>query len=139
MRGGSLQSRQMQEKHFDRWIKLKARLHYVNSLPKIRDGEIWWCSFGENIGVEINGKSNLFSRPVFIYKKLSRFGFIGVPLTSQKKTGSWYVSIDFHGSEETAVLAQIRTFSVARLSKCMGELDIADREKIRNSLLEFLK
>ena len=129
----------MEEKHFEEWIDLKEKLHFSNSLPKINEGEIWWCSFGENVGVEINGKHELFSRPVFIYKKLSRFGFIGIPLTSQEKSGSWYVSFDFQGKNEVAVLSQIRTFSVSRLSSRMGKLDKNDSYKIRESLLKFLE
>lgn len=129
----------MEEKHFEEWIYLKEKLHFSNSLPKINEDEIWWCSFGENVGIEITGKHKLFSRPVFIYKKLSRFGFIGIPLTSQEKSGSWYVKFDFQGKNEVAVLSQIRTFSVSRLSSRMGKLDKNDANKIRNSLLKFLE
>ena len=129
----------MEEKHFREWIELKEKLHFSGSAPKINEDEIWWCSFGENVGVEINGKNKLFSRPVFIYKKLSRFGFIGIPLTSQDKVGSWYVKFDFQGKNQVAVLSQIRTFSVARLSSRMGKLDKNDSRKIRDSLIKFLK
>ena len=129
----------MEEKHFQEWIELKEKLHFSGSLPRIKEGDIWWCSCGENVGVEINGKNKLFSRPVFIYKKLSRHGFIGIPLTSQKKEGSWYVEFDFQNKQQTAVLSQIRTFSVARLSSRMGELDNSDIEKIKAGLANFLK
>lgn len=129
----------MEEKHFEEWIGLKEKLHFGGSMPKIKEGDIWWCSCGENVGVEINGKNKLFSRPVFIYKKLSRFGFIGIPLTSQDKSGSWYVKFDFKGREQTAVLSQIRMLSVSRLSSRMGELDMADIDKIKRALFDFLK
>ena len=129
----------MEEKHFEEWIGLKEKLHFSGSMPKIKEGDIWWCSCGENVGVEINGKNELFSRPVFVYKKLSRFGFIGIPLTSQNKIGSWYARFDFKGREQTAVLSQIRMFSVSRLSSRMGELDAADISKIKRALFEFLK
>ncbi|MBQ3318689.1 type II toxin-antitoxin system PemK/MazF family toxin [Candidatus Saccharibacteria bacterium] len=127
----------MEEKRFREWIELKERIHFSNSLPKIKEDDIWWCSFGENVGIEINGKNKLFSRPVFIYKKLSRFGFIGIPLTSQDKTGSWYVKFDFQNKPQTAVLSQIRTFSVSRLSSRMGRLDKSDARKIRNAARAF--
>lgn len=129
----------MEEKHFREWMSLKERLHFGNSMPKIKEGDIWWCSCGENIGIEINGKSELFSRPVFIYKKLSRFGFIGIPITSQDKVGSWYVKFDFQGKNQTAVLSQIRAFSVSRLSSRMGKLDKNDIERIKNAVRLFLK
>ena len=129
----------MNKKDFDGWIKLKKKLHFGGSLPRIKEGDIWWCSCGENVGVEINGKNELFSRPVLVYKKLSRFGFVGIPLTSQVKHGSWFAEFNFKGRRQTAVLAQIRTFSVSRLSSRMGELDAHDMNIILNSLIDFLK
>ena len=128
----------MEEKRFDEWIKLKEKLHFGNSLPIIHENDIWWCSFGENVGVEINGKNQLFSRPVFILKKLSRYGFIGIPLSSQQKTGSWYVNFDFQGKQQVAVLSQIRTFSVSRLSSYMGRLDKNDSLKIKNAFTKLI-
>lgn len=128
-----------QQKDFNGWIKLKEKLHYINALPKISEGDIWWCSCGENVGVEMNGKSKLFSRPVLVYKKLSRYGFIGIPITSQRKEGTWYLKFSFQHKEQFAVLSQIRTFSVARLSTRMGELDISDIKKIKEAVLGFLK
>lgn len=62
-----------------------------------------------------------------------------IPLTSQDKSGSWYVKFDFKGREQTAVLSQIRMLSVSRLSSRMGELDMADIDKIKRALFDFLK
>ncbi len=83
------------EKRFDEWIDVKETLHNLQKVPKINEGDIWWCGMGENIGVEINGKNVAFSRPVFIFKKLSHFGFLGIPLTSKRHEGYWYVPFDF--------------------------------------------
>ena len=128
----------MEEKDFDGWIKVKEKLHFGASQPYIKEGDIWWCSFSENVGVEINGKNKLFSRPALIYKKLSRFGFIGIPLTSQDKHGSWYIKFDFQNRKQTLVLSQLRAFSVSRLSSRMGELNADDMKSIMKSLLIFL-
>lgn len=76
---------------------------------------------GENIGVEINGKCERFSRPVLIFKKLSRFGFMGVPLTSQEHEGEWYVSFVFRDKKQFATLAQARVMSVSRLYEKNGD------------------
>ena len=54
----------MEEKRFEEWIELKEKIHFSNSAPKINEGDIWWCGFGENVRIEINGKSSRFSRPV---------------------------------------------------------------------------
>ena len=123
---------------FVQWSKLKMQLSSHPSTPKIIEGEVWWCSLGRNLGVEMNGKSSLFSRPVLVYKKLGSLGFIGIPFTSKIKTGSWYTGIVFHDKKQTVVLSQIRILSVARLSSRMGTLDIADFERVRKHLLQFL-
>lgn len=127
-----------EEKHFTEWIGIKETLHTSQRMPRIHEGEVYWCSFGENVGVEINGKSVLFTRPVIVCKKLSRYGFIGIPLTSQKHEGSWYVGFKFHDKEEIAVLSQLRAFSVSRLHSRMGRIDEADMSKIKHGLHKLL-
>lgn len=123
----------LEEKHFLEWINLKEKLHYGSSAPKISEGDIWWCGFGENIGVEINGKSSRFSRPVLVMKKLSRFGFMGVPLTSQEKTGSWYARFEFLGKAEFAAICQARVMSVSRLYSKIGQIPKSDLEIVRTA------
>ena len=88
---------------------------------------------GENVGVEINGKREFFLRPVLIYKKLSKFGFMGIPLTSQLHTGSWYVEFIFQNKVEYGVLAQARVFSVFRLYRKMGVISDSDLAVFRES------
>jgi len=121
------------EKHFEEWIKLKENLHFNGKIPRILDGEVWWCSFGENIGVEINGKSARFTRPVLIMKKLSRSGFMGIPLTSQVKTGSWYAEFEFLGKREFAALCQARVMSVSRLHSKLGRVPESDLKIVKDA------
>lgn len=105
---------------------VKENIHNFGRLAAIKEGEIWWCAMGENVDVEINGKNEVFSRPVLIYKKLSRFGFLGIPLTTQKHEGDWYVSFVFKDKTSIAVLSQVRTFSVLRLYRRMGTIPESD-------------
>ena len=121
------------EKRFSEWIELKEKLHNMNRRRTISEGEIWWCAMGENIGIEINGKSKTFARPVLIFKKLSRFGFVCIPLTSQLHYGSWYAHFRFQGKHQVAALAQLRTISVARLYKKIGDIDDSDRIAVREA------
>ncbi len=127
-------------KRFSEWLGLKKELHNAEKQPPFfSENEIWWCSIGENVGVEINGKSDLFSRPVFVYRKLSRTGFMGVPMTTKIKEGSWYVKVDFRGEDQVANLAQCRVFGVERLSSRMGVLDDEDATRIRKAFCELYK
>lgn len=127
------------EKDFDNWIKLKERLHRNEHKPPFfKEREIWWCSIGENIGSEMNGKDVLFSRPVIIVRKLDKYSFLGVPLTSNEKIGSWYVSVTHGANKSTAVVSQIRRFDYRRLDKIMATLDEADFDKVISALASFI-
>ena len=119
-------------KRFPEWLEVKATLDEVGRIVDISEGQVWWAAIGENVGVEINGKSKFFSRPVLIYKKLSKFGFLGIPTTSQKHEGSWYVPFKLRGKTNYAVLSQARALSVSRLYRTpVGKVSRTDFEKIR--------
>ncbi len=125
-------------KRFLEWIKLKEQLHVsVAKPPLFKEGEIWWCSLGENIGIEINGKSKDFTRPVLIFRKLSREGFLAVPMSTKNKWGTWYVRVNQSGRAVTVLLSQIRVVSSNRLHSKMGELDDADCIKVSNAFTEL--
>ena len=41
-------------KRFLEWIGLKEKLHKKQAIPPLfKEGEIWWCYVGENIGNEV--------------------------------------------------------------------------------------
>lgn len=125
-------------KKFLEWIGLKEKIHNNNSTPPLfNEGEIWWCALGENIGIEINGKGKVFSRPVFVYKKLSKDGFLGIPLSTQIKKGSWYVEIFFQEQKHVVTLSQIRVLSSFRMYDIMGSLDDKEIAKIKNGFLRL--
>jgi mRNA interferase MazF len=120
------------------WIKIKQRIHEAESVPLyFKEGDIWWCSVGENVGIEMNGKGDTFSRPVFVYRKLSRNGFLGIPLTTKLKQGTWFVQINFQEKEIVANLAQTRVFSTSRMLNKMGTLDEVDADKIKSGFLRL--
>jgi len=46
-------------KRFLEWIGLKEKLHgAIHKPPFFKEGEIWWCNLGENVGIEANGKGD---------------------------------------------------------------------------------
>lgn len=119
-------------KKFLEWIKLKEKLHNNKHMPPLfKEGEIWWCSIGENIGSEINGKSGLFSRPVLIFRKLSKSTFMGIPTSSQDRKGSWYVQITLGNIKSVVILSQARLLDYKRLSSKIGELDVVEMNKVK--------
>jgi mRNA interferase MazF len=125
-------------KNFTEWIRLKESLHVATHKPPLfKEGEIWWCSVGENIGVEVNGKSKDFTRPVLVFKKLSRDGFLCIPMSTQQKQGSWYVAVTQQGKTVTMLLSQLRVMSSNRLHAKMGELDDADCAQVATAFVNL--
>lgn len=121
------------DKHFEKWICVKRRLHETpRTPPLVSEGDIWWVSFGENVGTEINGKSVLFSRPAIIYRKLSQHVFMVLPTTTRPKVGSWYAPIHSLGVDMRVCLHQARTIDHRRLSTKMGSLDASEANLIRD-------
>ena len=127
-------------KRFKEWFTIKQKLHAKEHKPPyFKEREIWWCSVGENVGVEMNGKRDYFRRPVLIIKKLDKYSFLGIPLTSSGKEGSWYVAITHGDRTSTAVISQVRHYDYRRLDKRMATLDVGDYESVLSGLVRFLK
>lgn len=125
-------------KKFLEWIGVKERLHAAEHKPPFfREGELWWCHMGENVGNEINGKGERFTRPIYIFKKYDKYSFLGLPLTTKNKSGSWYHSILFKNTRQTIVLSQGRTLDYRRLKEKMGEVGKTEIEQIRKSYADL--
>jgi mRNA-degrading endonuclease toxin of MazEF toxin-antitoxin module len=91
---------------------LKEKLHENDSKsPFVREKDLWWVSFGENVGSEINGKSDLYSRPAIILKKLAHGFFLVAPTTTKEHEGTWYTPIVYNDKKTYVCLHQIRTIT----------------------------
>ena len=128
------ENRDLKHQLLEEWLPVKENKHNVSfqKIPKVTDGEIWWAAVGENVGIEINGKSEYFSRPVLVFRKLSHLGFMGVPLTTQEHDGSWYVDFVFQGKKIYAAISQARVFSTARIYSRIGQIAEDDMAKIKD-------
>lgn len=125
-------------KKFLEWIGLKEKLHTQNYEPPFfKENEIWWCHVGENIGVEINGKSDKFTRPILIFKKYDKCSFFGLPLSTKNKIGTWYSAISFLETLQVVVLCQGRVFDYRRLDKKIGELDAPVISKVKEDFFDL--
>lgn len=126
------------EKDFTAWHDLKTHLQKQGETPTFKQREIWWCSIGVNVGDEMDGKSQLFSRPVLIVRKFNRRIFIGVPLTTKVKDNPYYHRIHFKGIDQCVMLSQLRLWEGKRLTRRMGQLPEDQFEKIRQALKAML-
>lgn len=128
------------KKDFQRWHTLKSSIHEASPTPLFRERELWWCSLGANIGVEADGKNDLFERPILVWRKFNKEMFWGLPITSKEKTGkSFYFTFGFQGETPTVVLSQLRVLSSKRLIRRLGKLSDSEFEKLNNAISDFIK
>jgi mRNA interferase MazF len=119
------------------WWRINILLKDKQPNHLFKECDIWWCSVGMNVGVEIYGKGKYFARPVVVLKKIDANSFLGIPLTTQPKTGVWYVPFVYASKKQYAVLSQIRTFDSRRLRDKIGSLPESSIEEIRKSFAKL--
>lgn len=128
-----------QEDKFDIWNRRKRALDAKEKLALFKEGEVWWCHCGVNVGREINGKGKLSTRPVFILRKFSTISFYGVPLTTQDKTGSrFYHKFECNDREQFACLTQLRLFDVKRLQRKLIDLPEEAAKELKEAIKKAL-
>ncbi len=125
------------EKDFKSWIRLKEKLDNIATQVLFKEREIWWCALGCNVGQEANGKNEQFIRPILVFKKLTLNSFVGLPLTTKVKEGSWYVPISQRGRASRVMINQIRIFDSKRLYNKIGALDFNDWTKVKQRFKDF--
>lgn len=125
---------------FDNWCHQKKQLHAITPTLVFKEGEVWWCSVGANVGSEVLGKGPKFTRPVIVLKKLSQEACIVVPVTSQrpKQLGTWYHAMHFNERDQFVMMHQLRMVSVRRFGSRMVELPEADFTGLKTAIKGLL-
>ena len=126
------------QKDFDRWNKRKKELHVIKNDLLFKEGEIWWCSIGLNIGEEVYGKGSRFRRPVLILKKLSHNSCVVMPTTTQPHIGTWYHHLNIGKIDRWVMLNQIRFISANRLYVRESILLPGDFTQVKKSIAGLL-
>ncbi|MES2314710.1 MAG: type II toxin-antitoxin system PemK/MazF family toxin [Patescibacteria group bacterium] len=104
-------------KDFDLWNSKKKELE-KRVLPDdffFLEGEVWWAMLGINIGHEIDGKNELFERPILVFKKQDENMLLALPITSTMRGGEHFHKMKYKGSDRTLLLSQPRAISSKRL------------------------
>lgn len=122
-------------KDFDGWNKIKKKIDAEKPLY-VSEREIWFCYVGLNVGSEQNGKHEMFERPVLVVKKVTNNTFIGLPMTSNKKKGSWYVEVN--STNSSAIISQIRLFDTRRLARKIQTITTTEFELIRKKIKDYI-
>ena len=129
------------KEEYDKWNIKKQEIEFSKGSTNIyfKEGQIWWCSLGLNIGSESFGKGENFRRPVLIVKKLSSDLCIVLPLTSKEKIGTWFLDITLHNKKRWVMLYQIKTLNKKRFYLKIGELDDIDFKRVKEKLDALLE
>lgn len=122
-------------KNFDEWNTIKKNTELNKRKIGIKPREIFWAKIGENVGFEQNGKGENFARPVIIMRKLTSELFLGIPLTSTIKDGDYFHTFEYsnHANgliQNTALILQLKVFSIRRLMNKAGVISKEDFETI---------
>ena len=125
-------------KEIKNWLELKIKIWPEKKEIIFKRGEIWWCSLGFNVGEEIFGKGNKFTRPVLIFKKFTSNSFLGLPLTTHGRKGSWYVEVKVRGNtKQWVLLNQARILDKKRLTNKIDDIRNIDYKLVKERFLEF--
>ncbi len=129
------------QKDFDKWNTEKKIMDEktINKDLFFHPREIWWCSAGLNIGVEVNGKHDNFERPMLIIKKFNSEMIWSVPLTTQGKDNKYHYKLEHESVKSWVVISQIKTLSTKRLLRKVGSISDLDFQKIIKKIQNILK
>lgn len=125
---------------FENWNYLKNKLHSKPDTltPFFYEREIWWCSLGQNIGYEQDGKNDDYSRPVVILKIFNRLIFWALPLTTKNKIGRYYYHYKYKNREYSVILSQLRLISSKRLIRKIGVMSKNDFLAVRKQIRDLI-
>jgi len=128
----------MHEKDFDNWNKLKKFLNEKRNIPFSNIREIWWCSFGINVGTEEDGKNELFERPIIILKVFNKNTLKVAPLTSKERSDEHHFPVSYNDRVGSVILSQIKTISAKRLSRKLTRLNKNQFELLIQKIKEVI-
>jgi len=128
----------MHTKDYEVWHNIKRNLHNKKARPFFHEGEVWFCSLGENIGFEEDGRGQNYLRPVIIVRKFNKEVCWGVPLTKSKRSSQYYYSFNLNSKTSTAILSQLRLIDCKRLQYKTGAITTKDLSNIRKNLRQLL-
>lgn len=131
----------MEDRDFDVWHDLKKEIEGQAAEPTIyfREGEIWWCRLGVNIGHEEDGKGDSYSRPVLILRKFNKYIFWALPLSTKLKENPYYVACQSEdGETRAAMISQLRLISSKRLTDKISTVTAESLGTIKKAVKDLL-
>lgn len=125
-------------KRFLEWIQNKSNIDLKPRGKIIHICEVYWCSLGENIGDEENGKGDTFRRPVLVIKKFNNNIFWGLPMSTKLKDNMYYVQVLLKNIPQSVMISQLRILDTKRLEQYIGYVSREDFLRVRSTLISLL-
>jgi len=127
-------------KDFNGWNNKKKETEIQNKDIIFYEREVWWCVIGINLGVEIDGKHEMFLRPSIIVRKFNKDMALVVPTTTQDKNNKYYLKVTGEDMKiYNTCLSQIRTISSKRLIRKIGTITNKDYKNLVDKLSSMIK
>ena len=129
-------------KDFDSWngLKKKINLKEISDNFNFHEGDIWWTSFGLNVGSEIDGKHETFERPVLILKYISRDVVCVLPLTSRPFDGSRYhFKVNYEDNEGYVIFSQVKVISSKRLLRKVSKISKSQFAEVKKNFTKLFE
>ncbi len=124
-------------KDFDKWNSVKKALEEENQKVHIRIGEIRWVSLGVNVGSEIDGKGDSFTRPVLILHVIGRSLALVVPMSTKVKDMAGYQTFHWKGKDVSICIHQLKIISQKRIFRRQGKIPNNRFNDIKGLVKEF--
>ena len=122
-------------KKYDEWNEIKKSITIKQPKFRIKPREIYWVKIGQNVGDEEYGKGENFARPVIVIKKLTRDLFMGIPTSTTIKDNDYFHPFEYTNRQSgdikvSAMILQLKTFSMKRIMNKIGVVNKVEFEKI---------
>ena len=124
-------------KDFDKWNAVKKRIHADERKVSIRAGEVRWVSCGVNVGSEIDGKGESFTRPALIVHVVGSVLALVAPLSTKTKAVAGYVPFEFQGKQISICAHKIRVISQRRILSRKGKISDKRLAKVTKEIKKF--
>ncbi len=128
------------KKNFDIWNIKKQKINNRTLIPQdVNVGEVYWFVLGINIGKEIDGKSENFTRPCLVYKIVTRTSYMVIPLsTSEYYKDIWHMQIDIIENKKSFLcFNQVKIIDHKRIKKFLTKVGEEDLCGIKNKFTEL--
>jgi mRNA interferase MazF len=124
-------------KEFDTWNSIKKEINEKEKPHKVRVRELRWGSLGVNVGSEIDGKGNTFTRPLIILSLAGPDLALVVPCSTKLHDRPGYIKIQLKNKEVSACIHQMKIISTKRIYDRIQKVSQEQVNNLKNQIKEF--